>query len=131
MTHPSRSTRSTNIAILGGNTVVGQALTLLLRSAGYDTKVIEGPAADLADGLLDGVDVLLLAPGLSTRARETLLSVVRGNPNTTATPVLVLSAAVGEVLDNESGVLVPWPSSIERLAQCIEGALNPAPSGEG
>ena len=122
--------RSTTIAILGGNTVVGQALTLLLNGAGYDTKLIEAPPADLANELLNGIDALLLAPGLSTRARDTVLKAVRDNPKTKTTPVLTLSAVVGEALNNESDVNVPWPSSIEHLAQCIEAALTLAPSGK-
>ncbi len=104
----------TAIAILGGKAVVGNALSLLLRGAGYDIRLIERDLAGLADGLLDGVDVLLLAPGLSNGVREALLSVVSGNPKTAQIPVLTLSSAigdVGEVLDEESGTpLVRWPS---------------------
>jgi hypothetical protein len=124
--------RSTTIAILGSNTVVGQALSLLLRGAGYDTRRIEAAPAGLADGLLDGVDILLLAPGLSPGVRDALLSVVRDNLKTAQMPVITLSATAGEALDDESGtLLVPWPSPVTMLAQQIETILSTAMSEEG
>jgi hypothetical protein len=127
--YPRNST--TTIAILGSHTAVDQALTLLLKGAGYDTRLIERDRASLANGLLDGVDVLLLAPGLSIRGRNALLSIVRGNPKTQTMPVLKLSSAIGEVLDDESSVPVAWPSPIEELVQHIETVLAPARSEEG
>jgi hypothetical protein len=124
---------NTTIAILDSNKVVSNALSLLLKGVGYDTKLIEGDPAGLADGLLDGVDILLLAPGLSTGVRDALLSVVRDNLKTAHTPVLTLSTAIGEALDDESGtlILVPWPSPVAVLAQQIEAILAPASNEEG
>jgi hypothetical protein len=124
---------NTTIAILGSNKVVSNALSLLLKGVGYDTKLIEGDPAGLADGLLDGVDILLLAPGLSIGVRDALLSVVRDNLKTAQMPVLTLSATTGEALDDESGtlLLVPWPSPVAVLAQQIEAILAPASNEEG
>jgi hypothetical protein len=124
---------NTTIAILGSNKVVSNALSLLLKGVGYDTKLIEGDPAGLADGLLDGVDILLLAPGLSIGVRDALLSVVRDNLKTAQMPVLTLSATAGEALDDESGtlLLVPWPSPVAVLAQQIEAILAPASNEQG
>ena len=128
MPHPRSST---TIAILGGNPVVANALALLLDVSGYDTKILKESPTALAGGVLDDVDLLLLAPGLSNGSREALLSAVRVNPKTAYMPVFTLSAAMGEVLDDESHVLVAWPSRIEELVRQIEAVLAPATSAEG
>jgi hypothetical protein len=122
---------ATTIAILGADPVVENALTLLLEGSGYNTKIgQESPTALAADGLLDGVDLLLLAPDLSSGVRDVLLSVVRGNPKTAAMPVLTLSTALKETLSDQTG-MVPWPSRWEDLRRAIEAALRPATSGQG
>src|SRR3712207_3028580 len=63
------------------SSAVANALALLLEGSGYDTKIIiqVSPTA-LAHGLLDGVDLLLLSPGLINGVRDVLLSIVRGQP---------------------------------------------------
>ena len=117
----------TTVAILGTNTAVNSALSLLLKSAGYDIRRIERDLPGLANGLLEGVDLLLLAPGLSNAPREGILSVVRDNPTTAHTPVLTLSSSAiagGEALGHQSGPVVAWPSSIEELVRQIEAALR-------
>ena len=132
MSHPPHQQPTTVVAILGTNTVVNSALSLLLNGAGYDTRRIERDLPGLANGLLEGVDLLLLAPGISNAPRETLLTIVRNNPATAHTPVLTLSSALGEAIGDESGQeVVAWPSPIEELARRIEAVLAPAPSGEG
>jgi DNA-binding response OmpR family regulator len=121
----------TTIAILGTNTVVNSALSLLLGGAGYDIRRIERDMPGLANGLLEGVDLLLLAPGLSNGPREGVLSVVRDNPTTAQMPVLTLSSAIGEALGNEGGqVVVAWPIPIEELVRRIETVLAPATGEE-
>jgi hypothetical protein len=119
-------TRTTTVAILGTNTAVNSALSLLLKSAGYDIRRIERDLPGLANGLLDGVDLLLLAPSLSSALREGILSAVRDNPTTAHTPVLTLSSAIagGEALGHQSGPVVAWLSSIEELVRHIEAALR-------
>jgi DNA-binding response OmpR family regulator len=111
--------------------VVNSALALLLKSAGYDIRRIERDMPGLANGLLEGVDLLLLAPGLSNGPREGVLSVVRDNPTTAQMPVLTLSSAIGEALGNEGGqVVVAWPIQIEELVRRIETVLAPATGEE-
>jgi hypothetical protein len=122
---------TTVVAVLGTNTVVNNALSLLLKSAGYDIRRIERDLPGLANGLLEGVDLLLLAPGISNGPREGILSVVRDNPTTAQMPVLTLSSAIGEALGDEGGqVVVAWPSSIVELVRQIEAVLAPATSEE-
>ena len=122
------------VAILGTNTAVNGALSLLLKGAGFDTRRVEKrDVQGLANGLLEGVDLLLLPPGLSHALRETLLTIVRNNPLTAQLPVLTLSSALGEALSGDEGgqELLAWPSPIEELVLRIEAVLAPAPSGEG
>jgi len=130
VSHPPHQQPPT-VAILGTNTVVNSALSLLLNGAGYDVRRIERVPQGLTNGLLEGVDLLLLAPGISNGPREGILGAVRDNPTTAHTPVLTLSSALGEALGDESGQeVVAWPSPIEELARRIEAVLAPAPSEE-
>jgi hypothetical protein len=117
--HHSQQQRTT-VAILGTNTAVNSALSLLLKGAGYDTRRVERDLPGLANGLLEGVDLLLFAPGLSKAPREALLGAVRDNPTTALLPVLNLSSAIGEALGDEGGQVVAWPSPIEELVRRIE-----------
>jgi hypothetical protein len=69
--HHSQQQRTT-VAILGTNTAVNSALSLLLQGAGYDTRRVERDLPGLANGLLEGVDLLLLAPGIGDGPREAI-----------------------------------------------------------
>jgi DNA-binding response OmpR family regulator len=129
--HNHHQQPTTVVAVLGANPVVNNALALLLSGAGYDTRRIERDMPGLANGLLEGVDLLLLTPGISNGPREGILSVVRDNPTTAQMPVLTLSSAIGEALGDEGGqVVVAWPSSIVELVRQIEAVLAPATSEE-
>ncbi len=122
----------TTIALLGANTVVSNALALLLRGAGYDVRLLseEEPFAG-AEEIFDGVKALLLAPGLGSTARNAYLDLSRSTPITARIPVIDLSAAIEEVLDDGGGPIpVAWPSPIALLVREIEAVLVPAPSGE-
>jgi hypothetical protein len=129
--HNHHQQPTTVVAILGTNTAVNNALALLLKSAGYDIRRIERDLPGHANGLLEGVDLLLLAPGFSNAPREAILSVVRDNPTTAQTPVLTLSSAIGGALGDESAPVVSWPSPIGELVRQIETVLAPATSEEG
>jgi DNA-binding response OmpR family regulator len=133
VSHPPHQQPKT-VAILGTNTAVNGALSLLLKGAGYDTRRVEKrDVQGLANGLLEGVDLLLFAPGFSHALRETLLTIVRNNPLSAHLPVLTLSSAIGEALSGEKGgqELLAWPSPIEELVLRIEAVLVPAASGKG
>ena len=127
MIHPSRPT---TIAILGGDPVAGAALALLLKGRGYHPKLIERDLGGTADGL-EGVDLLLFAPGVRKGVRDCLLSAVRANPKTARMPLLRLSSAMGESLDGEGSTLIPWPSPIAILIQEVETVLSIDTGEEG
>ena len=70
MQHPEPTTI---IAILGADTVVGSALCALLEDSGYRTTPIGSYPTGVVDELLEGADLLLLAPRLDEDAREAFL----------------------------------------------------------
>jgi hypothetical protein len=67
----------TIIAVLGGNTVAGLALSLLSKGVGYETGILKAPP-DVSRDLLRDVDVLLIAPGLGDRRRGESLAALGG-----------------------------------------------------
>lgn len=69
MPHP----KSATIAILGADTLVEDILARVLEREGYTTRLLGAHLADRIDGLLDGVDTLLLAPGLDAESRRAFL----------------------------------------------------------
>ncbi len=123
--------RPTTIAILGADTVVENALSLLLGGAGYSTKVLEDPSASAANAVeqLVGVDLLLLTPSLREETQEGFLKAIEATLAASDVPVLTLSTAPQRELNDRTG-MVPWPAPLENLRQAIEAALVSAPSGE-
>jgi sugar/nucleoside kinase (ribokinase family) len=123
---------TTTVAILGADTVVENALSLLLGGAGYSTKVLEDPSAFAANAEehLQGVDLLLLTPSLREETQEGFLKAIEAAPAASGVPVLTLSTAPqGEPNDPTAGV-VPWPTPLENLRLAIEAALVSAPGDE-
>jgi hypothetical protein len=120
---------TTTIAILGADTVVGSALCALLEDSGYRTTPIGSYPTGVVDELLDGADLLLLAPRLDEGAREAFLGAMGKSASQRADmPVISLSTAVEEGLPEKEGVLrVPWPCETRALVERIEAAL----AGEG
>ena len=124
--------RPTTIAILGADTVVENALSLLLAGAGYSTKVLEDPSASAADAeeqLVD-VDLLLLTPSLREETRESFLKAIEAAPAASGVPVLTLSTAPQREPNDRTAGVVPWPTPLENLRLAIEAALVSAPGGE-
>lgn len=119
----------TTIAILGGDTLVEDILARLLQDAGYVTRVLEAHPAGLADGLLGGVDVVLLAPGLDAEMSGAFLGAMRSTPKTAAIPVLSLPAALKQALLDELGASASWRSLLEELVGQIAAALERAAAG--
>ena len=129
---PHHHHRLTTIAILGADTVVENALSLLLRGAGYDTEVLEDPSASAANAeeLLAGVDLLLLTPSLREETQEGFLKAIEATPAASDVPVLTLSTAPQREPNDRTAGMVPWPTPLENLRLAIEDALAPAPSSE-
>jgi hypothetical protein len=120
----------TTIAILGADTVVGRALCALLEGSGYQTRPLDTYPTGVVGELLEGADLLLIAPRLDEGVREAFLSAVgMSTPQKVRMPVIVLSTTVEEDRPEKEGVQsVPWPSETKVLVQRIEAALLDAPS---
>jgi hypothetical protein len=106
--------------------VVGRALEVLLQGLGYDTRLIEEPATGKPQELLQGVQLLLVAPSPHTRSLERFLDEAGSVAETAAIPVLTLSSVARRVLADQTG-FVPWPCRPEDLEAEIEGALLAGP----
>jgi hypothetical protein len=115
----------TTIAILGVDTVVGRALCALLEGSGYRTTPIDSYPTGVVDDLLDGADLLLLAPRLDEDAREAFLGAMgKSVPQGADMPVIALSTTLEEGLPEKEGVLrVPWPCETKVLVERIEATL--------
>ena len=116
---------TTTIAILGADTVVGSALCALLEGSGYRTTPIGSHPTGVVDELLEGADLLLLAPRLNEDAREAFLGAMgKSAPQRADMPVIALTTTLEEGLPEKEGVLrVPWPCETKVLVERIETTL--------
>ena len=128
MQRPDRP--ATTIAILGADTVVGSALRALLEGHGYRIAPLDAHPTGVADELLEGADLLLLAPRLDEGAREAFAGAMGKRVSQNADmPVIALSTAMDEGMPEKEGVIsVPWPCETRALAERIEAALAGAPA---
>jgi hypothetical protein len=127
----------TTIAILGADTVVENALAQLLMGEGYTTRVLKTfpmrEAVEEEKMPLGGVDLVVLAPSLSTSECETFLAARRATSHrrrrtaTSPIPVIVLCSPMKEapplLEEEEAARSVSWPTSPERLVGEIEAVL--------
>jgi len=120
----------TTIAILGADTVVGSALCALLGAHGYRTVPIDAYPTGVVDELLEGADLLLLAPRLDEGTREAFIGAMgKRVPQRADMPVIALHTALEENLPEKEGVKsVPWPCETKVLVDHIEAALLDAPA---
>jgi hypothetical protein len=109
------------IAIVGGNTVAGLALSFLLRGAGYAAIILKAPPVR---DLHRDVDLLLVSPDLDDERRKDSLAILRGNKADKRVPVLTLSATVEENVFAGEAAGSSWPVEIGGLARAIEAALR-------
>ncbi len=130
MTHPS-SSATTTIAIVGTEALSEDILARLLKSEDYHVRHLEAYPTDPMDERLDGVDVLLVVPGLKDGAREAFLEAVRSTQETAAIPVLPLSSALKLALLDELSAGASWSSLFEELTSQIGAALARAAAGAG
>jgi hypothetical protein len=112
----------TTIAVLGADTVVGSALCALLGGCGYRINPLGAHPTGVVGELLDGADLLLLAPRLEEDARETLLGAIGKG-----IPVITLRTALERAQPGEGILSVPWPCETGALAERIEAVLAGAP----
>ena len=111
--------------ILGADTVVGSAPCALLEDSGYRTTPLDSYPTGVVDELLEGADLLLIAPRLDKDAREAFLGAMgKTVPQRADVPVILLSTTLEEDLPEKEGVLgVPWPCETKALVERIEAAL--------
>jgi hypothetical protein len=125
----------TTVAILGADTVVENALAQLLTGEGYSTRVIKtSPLREALEGeeeMLLGVggdvDLVVLAPSLSTTECDAFLAARRRPSSSAPIPAIVLCSPMREppTLLEEDGAArsVAWPTTAEHLAREIEDVL--------
>lgn len=116
----------TTIALLSADTLLGRTLALLLEGLGYEVQILEAWSTTSFGELLEGVDLILLAPRLSEASCETLLGTIRSASKRQTIPILKLSAVGEMVSDKADSSIVPWPTSIEFLQRKLEAALQAA-----
>ena len=123
MQRPDRP--ATTIAILGSDTVVGRALSVLLEGHGYRTILLDSNPTGVVDELLQGADLLLLTPRVDKDVREAFLGAMgKTVPQTADVPVIALTTTLEEGLPEKEGVLrVPWPCETKALVERIEATL--------
>ena len=96
----------TTIAILGADTVVGGALCALLGDHGYRINPLDAHPTGIVDELLEGADLLLLAPRLDTGASEAFLGAMcKSAPQTADVPVILLSTTLEEDLPEKVDIV--------------------------
>jgi hypothetical protein len=123
--HPQPPT----IAILGADTVVGRALCALLESSGYQTRPLGAYPTGLVDELLEGADLLLLAPRLDEGVRQAFVDALgKSTPQRGGIPVIALSTSEEEGLPEEGVISVSWPCETKVLVDQIEAALTVPPA---
>jgi hypothetical protein len=117
---------SPDLIAVCGDPVVGRALVLLLQSAGHEAKFssVLGSGRVVPPEALADIRLVLVTPlaGFSTGQREALLASLEEAKAKAGVLVLELAFASEETEDN-SGRVVSWPCSIEKLSRRIEKAL--------
>jgi hypothetical protein len=110
-----------------GDPIVDNALVLLLRSSGYDVRVLSASSLN-EPRALEGIRLLLLTPPtLTLRPLQSkgLLTALRDTMRDARIPVLELTTSSlkrREEARDESWHVVPWPCRIEELEKRIEAA---------
>jgi hypothetical protein len=109
------------VLVFGGDATVGRALELLLQSADYDVRFL-GEHISSESGVLGRAQLVILAPGLSTEAREYILTLLGSRTEEAKLPVLELNT---NYQDKQAGTgwFLPWPCRTEELKQQVKAAL--------
>ena len=118
--------RPTTVAILGSDALAEGILARLLEREGYATRLLEAGPTVIVDDLLDGVDVLLLAPGVDGGLRQALVESMSSNPKTAHIQALSFSAALKQALLDELSASLSWRSLFDELIGQIGAALERA-----
>ncbi len=114
----------TTVAILGADALAEDILARLLHEEGYATRLLESHPTGPVEELLDGVDVLLLAPDLKDGVRRGFLEAAGGGPGTAAIPVLSVPTTLKLALLDELSAGISWRSLLKGLVHEVEAALE-------
>lgn len=114
----------TKVAILGTDTLIEDILGQLLEGRGYEARLFEAHPTGLSEELLDGVDVLLLTPGLDEGSCEAFLGSMQITPHTSSFPVISLDAKLKEALLDQPDSGMPWEIYYEVLVRQIDAAVR-------
>jgi hypothetical protein len=133
----------TTVAILGSDTLGEHVLALLLEDEGYAAKLLKAPPTAATttlllpeaeggsvEGLLEGVDVVLLwpAPTLRDDARETFVGAMRSACAKAKIPILALSPSMAVASKDELAGEAPLMRQFEQLMWIIKVVLG-SPAG--
>jgi hypothetical protein len=131
VTHPRSATTTVVVAILGTDALAEDILARLLEREGYHVRHLKAYPTHPMDERLDGVDVLLLVPGLKDRAREAFLEAVRSTQESAAIPILPLSSALKLALLDELSAGASWSGLFEELTSQIGAVIASAAASAG
>lgn len=119
-------TNSTAITIIYSDPVVGQAIALLLQGIDYDVKFKDQSFLDNQEEILEllqGSQMIILAPGINVERREKLLALLRSDPDTASIHIIELGSPP-EGARKRPDHYVPWPIRTEDLKRRIETTLT-------
>ena len=135
MSLPEISSGKSSLSIWG-DSVVGQALVLLLRNCGYEanllpTSPLDQPLPLQGSGGSSSLLLITPTPQLSLKKRRAFLSALRSTPQTATIPVLELRMIGEEAQEEEQSAIredsswhyVSWPCRIEVLAKRVEALI--------
>jgi hypothetical protein len=114
---------TTTVAIFGTGTLSEDILARLLERESYHVKHLEASPSSMNDELLEGIDIVLVAPGLKGEEREAFLKAARSTREIAAIPVLPLSAARKLALLDELSASASWRTLLEELIGQIGAIL--------
>lgn len=104
------------VLVFGGS-VVGRALELLLRGTDLDVTFLEDPTPE-EPRLPEGARLVIIAPGMDQRLRESLMEQARREARNEHVPILELIS--GESQEQETGhTVLLWPCPLEMLRQGV------------
>lgn len=112
---------SSRILIFDGEPVVGRALELLLRTTGYDAKHVPYTNS-LSLGTLEGVRILILAPGWSTESRRVAEAAV-SKTGGKGWRILEMGTPPDDATTKPARY-VPWPLGTDQLRRRIDTLLT-------
>lgn len=105
---------------------MGEALEVLLQTAGYRAQFLPEPVMDELGELLMDSQLLVVAPALSAERQKTFLEMMLSSATPVNIPILELLPVDGERRFLGGHVLL-WPCSTKELRRAVDAALLAQP----